>query len=269
MAGDWVKVHRKILDSSVSSEDELLGLFTRILLSVNYRTKWFQGMEIKPGQFAFAWRKLPSRLYPNASNPPAINTIRSRLKLLGSIGVVDVKVHPSKRFSIMSVPNWQRYQDRTVSKSDTVVDTVSDTVADTERRRNKKVKENSSSQLRFDPTDYEFVEEMSRKVKDVLPRAKEPNLEQWANTIRLMRERDSLELSEIRTVFEWANADDFWSPNIACPSKLRKQFAKLHVLSVKERRDVNEPSPNAMRSGSDVLAENRRKREARHKQEAL
>jgi hypothetical protein len=52
-------------------------------------------------------------------------------------------------------------------------------------------------------------------------------LDTWANDIRLIRERDSKSDSEIRSLFEWANEDDFWSANILSPGKLRKQWDQL------------------------------------------
>jgi hypothetical protein len=52
-------------------------------------------------------------------------------------------------------------------------------------------------------------------------------IESWANDIRLIRERDSKSDSEIRSLFQWANQDEFWSANILSPGKLRKQWDQL------------------------------------------
>lgn len=150
---DWIKLHRKILNSAVASEDELLGLFTRVLLCVNFKPKWFKGFEVMPGQFVFAWRKLPERLYPNTDSRPSKNTITKRLNLLKSFGAVQIEPHPSQRFSILTVPNWERYQHQKGEKppegpypnSGTVPGTVPGTVLGTERRREKKVKNVLSS----------------------------------------------------------------------------------------------------------------------------
>jgi hypothetical protein len=66
-------------------------------------------------------------------------------------------------------------------------------------------------------------------VAEAVPGSREPDFEAWANTLRLMRERDEIELPEIGKVFRWANKDEFWRTNILSPDKLRRQFAKLRA----------------------------------------
>jgi hypothetical protein len=61
------------------------------------------------------------------------------------------------------------------------------------------------------------------------PKHKEPNFEKWANTIRLMVERDGRTHEEISDLFKWANNDPFWQANILCPATLRKQWDKLTI----------------------------------------
>ncbi len=61
------------------------------------------------------------------------------------------------------------------------------------------------------------------------PGAKVPNLDKWANDVRLMRESDGRTDEDIRAVFGWANADTFWGSNILSPGKLRKQFQQLKL----------------------------------------
>jgi hypothetical protein len=61
------------------------------------------------------------------------------------------------------------------------------------------------------------------------PKAHKPNLDAWANEIRLTREIDGRTDDEIRGVFGWANADSFWRSNILSPAKLRKQFTTLYT----------------------------------------
>lgn len=67
---------------------------------------------------------------------------------------------------------------------------------------------------------------------------KRPNLDGWANDVRLMRERDDRDDAEIREVFTWANADEFWSANILSPAKLRKQFDRLSLLMQQGKRNA-------------------------------
>lgn len=67
------------------------------------------------------------------------------------------------------------------------------------------------------------------KIQPLTAQTKEPNLESWANDIRLIVERDGRTPREVWEVFTWANQDGFWQTNILCPAKLRKQFPALYA----------------------------------------
>ena len=49
----------------------------------------------------------------------------------------------------------------------------------------------------------------------------------WANTIRLMEEREGRRLADIRKIIEWLPGDEFWRNNILSAEALRKKFARL------------------------------------------
>jgi len=62
------------------------------------------------------------------------------------------------------------------------------------------------------------------------PGHKPPNLETWANEIRLMREIDKKSDQEIRDLFEYANNDRrFWRKTILSPEGLRRNWDKVIV----------------------------------------
>ena len=65
------------------------------------------------------------------------------------------------------------------------------------------------------------------------PKAKitEADLNRWADTVRLMVERDNRTLEEIDTMIEFSQSDDFWKSNILSMAKLREQFDKLTLKS--------------------------------------
>lgn len=75
--------------------------------------------------------------------------------------------------------------------------------------------------------DHELVQWMHELIKTIVPNAKTPNWDSWANEIRLIRERDGRTPDEIKTLFVWANSDSFWRTNILSPDTLRKQWDKL------------------------------------------
>ncbi|MGR5294769.1 hypothetical protein ACPV5U_08685 [Vibrio mediterranei] len=85
-----------------------------------------------------------------------------------------------------------------------------------------------SSKKKFSDDDLRLAEWILKKVKEVAPKSK-ANIEKWADTIRLMREKDKLTHNEIQDVFAWANRDSFWKTNVLSVQKLREKFAVLHA----------------------------------------
>jgi len=89
----------------------------------------------------------------------------------------------------------------------------------------------SKSENKFSDEDKYFAEYMVNQIKELNPNSKDPNINSWANEIRLMRERDNRDPFEIKRIFDWANNDSFWRTNILSPAKLRKQFDQLIIKS--------------------------------------
>ena len=89
--------------------------------------------------------------------------------------------------------------------------------------------ESSCRSYRFDEEDSATAAWMLGLIRDLKPNFQEPNLDEWSNTIRLMRERDKKPNADIRDLFTHANNDDFWQNNILSPGKLRKQWDQLDL----------------------------------------
>ena len=98
------------------------------------------------------------------------------------------------------------------------------------------------SKFKFNDDDYRFAEEMFKRVIVINPTAKQPNLDSWANTIRLMREIDNRTHKDMWAAFDWANRDSFWCSNVLSPDKLRKQFDKLQVKKNETNQSINAKS---------------------------
>jgi len=117
-------------------------------------------------------------------------------------------------------------------------------------------KESSCRKLRFDEADMQTAQWMFSLIQDLEPGSKKPNYQNWANTIRLLRERDNRTDASIREVFAWANRDSFWQANILSPSKLREKFSQL-LLRMKEPahgKSNSKPGPG-QRHPADVKAD--------------
>lgn len=82
---------------------------------------------------------------------------------------------------------------------------------------------------KFSADDLKAAEWMFQRVLDLDDKFKQPNLEKWADEVRLMRERDGRTLTDICQTFGWANRHHFWKANIKSPGKLRQQFSTLLI----------------------------------------
>lgn len=92
--------------------------------------------------------------------------------------------------------------------------------------------------LRWENGDMEVAEHIYKSLLALNPKHKKPNLESWANDIRLMREQDNHSIAEIRQMFTYAHNDRFWRANILSPGKLRDKWDTLAL------RKGQESSPN-------------------------
>lgn len=79
------------------------------------------------------------------------------------------------------------------------------------------------------------------------PDYKKPNLQSWANDVRLMMERDDRTEEQIIYLMDWCQKDSFWKSNILSTSKLREKFDQL-VIRVKEdiKKQNKQAAPNEM-----------------------
>ena len=58
--------------------------------------------------------------------------------------------------------------------------------------------------------------------------------QKWADSIRLMIERDNRSPKQIKNMVDWCQADSFWKTNILSTAKLRKQYDKMAPRARKE-----------------------------------
>ncbi len=116
--------------------------------------------------------------------------------------------------------------------TNSTLDKPTNTTLDESSKLNKHTNEQTIEHTiakKVDPMNLSLATYLFQQIKKIAKSAKEPNYEKWADTIRLMRQEDHLELSRIRAVFDWANQDGFWKTNILSPTKLRKHFAQLEA----------------------------------------
>lgn len=225
----WVKFHRAMLDWEWYSDINVCRLFTHMILKANHKDNKWRGILIKRGQTLTSLNRLESETGLSKSQ------IRTAVKKLISTREIAQQSH--SQHTVFTVINYDSYQgcdtqddtpvasgsqadDKPVApnKNDNNEDNENYTSVQAEPKRSKF--SFSDNQMRFAKAVYE-------KVKVITPKMKEPNLESWANTARLLNEVDGADLNDVWKVFSWANADSFWSVNILSLAKLRDKYPDL------------------------------------------
>ena len=99
----------------------------------------------------------------------------------------------------------------------------------------------SCQKNKFSDDDMKAAEYMFSLIQQLNPNHKAPDLNIWANTIRLMVERDNRTHRDICKVYKWVNSDEFWQTNCLSPTTLRTHFDKLY-MKMKPLSLVDQPA---------------------------
>ena len=102
MSNDWVKIHRKTIDSRVFSDDFLFRLWMWCLLKANWKRGWKNGREIPPGSFATGELSASDQLGVSGSK------WRRGMDKLKEFGCINTKA--TNRFTIVTIEKWELYQ---------------------------------------------------------------------------------------------------------------------------------------------------------------
>lgn len=104
----------------------------------------------------------------------------------------------------------------------------------------------------FSDVHLKLAELLFKKISENNPKAKKPDFESWANTFRLMMERDECEGKEIQDMILWTQQHSFWHTNILSANKLREQYDRLYLqlqeddnlklIKGGKRNEVNRPT---------------------------
>lgn len=109
----------------------------------------------------------------------------------------------------------------------------------------KNADKSASNKIVFSEEDLELANHLLELIRKNTPTFKEPNIENWADHIRLMRERDNRTPQQIKFVIDWSQKDSFWSANILSTKKLREKFDTL-VAQIKRNADKDKIKINSV-----------------------
>lgn len=236
MAG-FIALHRRIRKHWIFQEPDFLKIWLTMLMDAKYvRCKEMVNgvlVTVERGQLVFGLDQWET------THKISKSKLRRLLKMLENDGMINRQ--KTNKYSLITIINYESYQSgdsQTASKAQANGTLEApQTAAYKESKQGEEGKQGTSAIA--DPDDIRLAEYIFAGVKSAAPKTKEPDLNKWADTIRLMRERDGHNRREIAEVFRFANNDDFWRVNILSPAKLREKFAQLSAK--KDQSHVRQP----------------------------
>lgn len=99
----WIKIHRKFLDWQWFDKPEAVKLFVYLLLRANHKDGYWQGHEIKKGQFITSAQTI------SKDTKLSLQTIRTLLKKFELTNEIVVK--STNKFTMLTICKYECYQD--------------------------------------------------------------------------------------------------------------------------------------------------------------
>lgn len=174
-----------------------------------------------------------------------VNTVRLALTTLANFNMIDLSSD-----GLIAISNWEKHQN--IEGMDKVrLKNAERNRKYRERKRQERLKlENDVSVTSRDGTDKDIEEDkdidkeekkgkysdehlrlaknlQSNLTEDFPKEMNKVDIEKWADTIRLMEERDKASIEAIEYVINWLPTNEFWFGNIRSAKKLREKFEKL------------------------------------------
>ncbi|EMF0271964.1 hypothetical protein KI116_001931 [Enterococcus hirae] len=255
----WIALHRNIRDHWVYQEKRVFSKYEAwldLLMDANHQNNKFlfdgQLIEVKRGEFITSVRQLCERW--GWSN----TKVNRFLKMLENDQMLIRKSDSQK--TVITIVNYDFYQ-RNESKETTAKRQQSDTETsqkhtnNNDKTMNNNVNNNNrrnnrKKRLYADDDPNKKLAILLLKLIRKNQNIKEPDLDKWANTIRLTIESDKRTGREVQDMIVWATSDDFWSGVILSPTSLRKHFDKMAIQKNK-RKQQNISNDELPETGED------------------
>lgn len=235
MNNGYIKLWRKIIDTSFFKYPNTLQLAIYILLEANHKSykTLYDGNEItvERGQLITGLYKMKEH------TGLTVSKIRTSLTFLKKVRFL-AKTSTSK-MTIITVCNYNEYQQD-------VAKTLAKTLANQSQTNRKpiatiqevkEVKECKEIDIHLS-----LSELLKNKILENNPKAlvKENQINQWTETVRLMIDMDKRTESEIKMVIEWCQLDSFWKTNVLSMGKLREKFDQLWLKMKGEQNGTHQ-----------------------------
>jgi len=251
MEKGWIRLHRKTLESTLWNDVTSFRIFIYLLLKATHKdTVAPDGTELKRGQFLRSYRQIADDLsYKEGRGIKrySISTIKRNIdKLEKQQRVSFTETEHGTLFTILNYDEYQRLevveeqtQNGTRNEGGTKAEQTQNNNKNIKNNNNKKNKESSVRKRRkyiYETHHMKLAKLLFNKIRENNSNHREPNFKGWANTFRLMMERDKRTGKEIQNMILWTQQHHFWYKNILSADTLRKQFDRL-TLEMKQDKN--------------------------------
>lgn len=243
----YIKLYRKVTSSFVWTNSDMFKLWVLCLMKASHdeRKFLFNGQEVSltSGQFVTGAHAIAKEFNEGVPSDKAVawRKLWRWLKKFETEGLLTIQ--SNARYSVISVKNWSDYQssDKPMTSqrqsNDKPMTTYKNDKNDKNDKNNNIVSKKSKKRIYPDEDPNKKLAILLFKKISQNQNIKKPDLDNWANTIRLMIEADKRHGKEVQDMIVWATQDDFWKSVVLSASSLRRNFDKLNAQ--KNRQPIN------------------------------
>lgn len=199
-------------------------------------------VEVGRGQILRSYRNLQKDLeyienrqvkqYPISSLKRAID------RLVKNGRVSKLETEHGTLFTILNYEEYQGFERfETVTRNGTQ-NSVGTGMEQERNNKNKEKKEKKDKKYKYEPIHMELAQYLLDRIRRDYPDYKCKSIEAWANTIRLMEERDERKTESIRNCITWVTDHSFWKAQILSASNLREKYDRLMVQYQEDKRKL-------------------------------
>lgn len=240
--GGWIKLYRSIQDHWIWENPTYLKWWLDLLLMANHKSNevLVNGTveTINIGERLTSEIKLAERWEVNRKQ------VRRFLNLLEKNGMISLEKSRQKgtTYKVLKYKDYQQFSD---SEKDIKRDNGRDNARDNDRDINKNDKnekndknnntsKKSKKRIYSDDDPNKKLAKLLLKHIEANQEIKEPDLDKWANTIRLTIEADKRSGKDVQDMILWATQHNFWSGVVLSPTSLRRNWDKMAVQKNKK-----------------------------------
>lgn len=260
MTGGWIKLYRQLLEKPIwqeSTPEQKVILITLLSMANHEEREWeWQGEPYKasPGQFVTSLDSIRKKCGKGIS----LQNVRTALKRFEKYEFLTNQ--PTNKNRLITIVNWEVYQSKDNDLTKELTSNQQGTHKQLTTNKNEKNDKNekNNNNPRNSRKTREYADDDPNKKLAILllklirknQNIKEPDLDKWANTIRLTIESDKRTGREVQDMIVWATSNDFWSGVILSPTSLRKHFDKMAIQKNK-RTQQNISNDELPETGED------------------